>query len=297
MDVKVKGIIALVLTAFFWGTTFILVKETVSIVPLDGFLSIRFLLAGLVLLIPIFRDPKARKDLKNKWAWIYGVILGILLYASYWAQTEGLTRTTPSKAAFITGISVILVPILGIYPFRLKVSKSEWFSVLLALTGLSLMTLNFANITDINNGDALILVTAVCVAYHILLTPFARNISTITLVGIQMFVISFLATIVAIKRDSLWFPISEPSIVWITLFVTAVLASAFAFLSQTFAQKNGVSTTNVALIFSLEPIFALLIDIMVGVLPSIQGFIGMTLIFTGMIITSFKAINHIKQGI
>jgi drug/metabolite transporter (DMT)-like permease len=110
-----------------------------------------------------------------------------------------------------------------------------------------------------------------------------------------MFVISFFATIVAIMRDSLWLPSpTEPSIVWVTLFVTAVLASAFAFMSQTFAQKNGVSTTNVALIFSLEPVFALLIDIMIGVNPSFQGLIGMIFIFIGMIITSVKAINHQK---
>jgi drug/metabolite transporter (DMT)-like permease len=164
VDVKVKGIIALVLTAFFWGTTFILVKETVSIVPLDGFLSIRFALAGLIILIPTLKNPNARKDLVNKSAWVYGSILGLLLYASYWFQTEGLSRTTPSKAAFITGISVILVPILGIYPFRLKVSKEEWFSVLLAITGLSLMTLNFSNLSEINDGDAMILVTAICLA-------------------------------------------------------------------------------------------------------------------------------------
>ncbi len=283
------GTILLLFTTFFWGTTFILVKQTIAIIPLDGFITIRFLFATIILLIMVITDREALISIKSRKIWIAGSLLGFLLYLSFWFQTEGLQLTTPAKAAFITGLNVILVPIFGIYPFRKKINRYEWFSGMIALIGLALLSLNFDNISDINTGDLLILVTAICVAYHVLFTDKYRELNIKTLVFVQMLVISVLSFIVSVFRGSIWLPtFTEPSIVWITIVVTSILATAFAFVSQTYAQRSGVSSTQVALIFALEPVFALIIDIITGYIPNLQAIIGMSLILISMIISSIK---------
>ncbi len=286
MQPRQLGIFLLVITTFIWGTTFVLVKATVSIIPIDGFLFVRFALAFVILfVITLFKRDVLKYYLDIK-SWMYGFILGSLLFSSFWFQTVGLSLTTPSKAAFITGLSVILVPILGIYPFKNKLSKIEIVTAIMALIGLALMTLNIKSLSSINKGDMLILFTAISLAYHILITPLASDINEYVLVTIQTLTIATEALIFAIYRQTLWIPGNEPLIVWITVFVTAILATAFAFVSQTFAQNNGVSPPVIAIIFSLEPVFALLIDIILKVYPSFQSFIGMIIILVSMIITS-----------
>ncbi len=272
---KQTGIISLILTTFFWGSTFVLVKETVSIIPLDGFLAVRFFLGGILLFPFGIKTIKAMHlDMLKD-----GAILGTLLYLSFWFQTVGLTMTTPAKAAFITGLNVVFVPILGVF-FGRALRRIELTLSFVALIGLALMTLDISNFR-IEIGDAIIVLTAIAVALHVLYTERVSGHDPIGLVIVQLFVVSTEAYIVAMARGTVWNPFSGmnlPYIVWVTLVVTSVLATAFAFFSQTYSQNVGVPSSHIAIIFALEPIFALLIDIFRGVIPNLQIFIGMLLI-------------------
>lgn len=265
----------LVLTTFFWGSTFFLVKETVALIPLDGFLVVRFFIAAVLLTPFVLKSFEMNRVLLMK-----GLILGTLLYASFWFQTVGLTLTTPANAAFITGVNVVLVPILGgFWPFRRGISSRDLFPAIISLAGLALLTLNFENLS-INAGDAIIILTAIAVAYHVLVTDTAKSHDPIVLVTIQLYVVAIEAFVVAYFRKSIWLPwvAPQPQVVWITLVVTAVFATAFAFVSQTVAQKSGVRAGTIAIIFALEPLFALLIDVFRSIFPSIFGLIGMLMI-------------------
>ncbi len=267
----------LILTTFFWGSTFFLVKETVTYIPIDGFLTVRFLIAAVIL------TPLALRELKHtsiRGVLLPAILLGTLLYISFIFQTIGLTLTTPAKAAFITGINVVLVPIVAITPpFKKKISKTQIGTTVISLTGLALMTLDFNSLMP-QIGDMLIVVTAFAVAYHVLFTDRYANLPVYTLVTLQLYVVSLESGVLSLINSTYWIPgtANEPMIVWITLLVTAFFASAFAFVSQTFAQKVGVTPPTIAIIFALEPIFALLIDIIRMVLPTIVVIGGMILI-------------------
>ncbi|RMG21429.1 MAG: DMT family transporter [Methanobacteriota archaeon] len=273
---KQIGIISLILTTFFWGSTFFLVKETVSIIPLDGFLTVRFLFGGLILLPLNIQKVKFEKRLLG-----YSILLGTLLYGSFWFQTVGLTMTTPAKAAFITGLNVVFVPFLALLPpFRGRLRPIEIVVAMISLAGLGFLTLDFENL-EIYVGDAIIVLTAIAVAFHVLFTEQARDLDPQALVMVQLFVVAFESLIVSIVRGTFWNPLQTlevDRIVWITLMVTAILATAFAFVSQTYAQKAGVNSAHIAIIFALEPLFALIIDIFRGVMPSPQALLGMALI-------------------
>lgn len=285
MNPRKFSILTLIFTTFFWGSTFVLVKSTVAIIPLDGFITIRFSLATILLFFIAISDKQSILSLKKRCTWSVGTLLGLLLYFSFWFQTEGLVLTSPAKAAFITGLNVVLVPILGIYPFKNIITKFDWILGIISLFGLALLSLDFANITKVNQGDILILVTAICVAYHVLFTEKYNNIDIKALVFVQMVIISLCSLTMSLFRSSYWIPqFNEPQIVWITVIVTAVLATAFAFTSQTYAQQVGVKSTHIALIFVLEPVFALLIDILIKNYPSSQSIFGMILILFSMIL-------------
>ncbi|MCY3413559.1 MAG: DMT family transporter [Candidatus Heimdallarchaeota archaeon] len=287
MDNRTFGIILLVFTTFFWGSTFILVKITTSIVPLDGFITIRFFIASLIIAIIAILDAEARQSLLNRDLLKAGSILGTFLYLSFFFQTEGLQLTTPAKAAFITGFGVVLVPIFARF-MGTSIIKREQISVVLAFIGLAFLSLDFSQISIINRGDLLILITAICIALHILFTDKYDKLNIRALVLVQLLVISLESFIISLFRKSIWIPDTSTSgIIWLTLAVTAILASAFAFLSQTYAQQEGVPPHVIAIIFSLEPVFALVIDIILKLYPTVQGLIGMFLIFLAMLLVSF----------
>lgn len=279
----------LIFTTFFWGSTFVFVKSTVQLIPLDGFLVVRFGLATIIVVLFIFVDPAIYKALLKLQTWKFGAVLGTLLYASFWFQTVGLKYTTPSKAAFITGLNVILVPIVQrLPPFREKVKTSAYAIATLALLGLALMTVDFTQF-HLLWADAIIFLTALAVAYHIVVVSRAKNTNIHALLIAQLFIVFVESLVIAVLRKNTWNPFTPaPEIVWITLIFTAVLATGFAFWAQINAQQHKVKASSIALIFSLEPVFALLIDIIIKVYPTIIVLLGMALILIATLLAIFN---------
>lgn len=271
----------LVFATFFWGSTFVLVKETVSIVPIEGFLSVRFLLASIfLLLILLLSDWQQVRELANPAVLKYGFILGTILFLSFIFQTIGLSLTTPAKAAFITGLNVLFVPVFsGLPPYNKGVKRVDIVLAAMAFLGLGLMTLDFSNLS-VQFGDAIIILTAMAIAYHIIITDDAVRVAILPLLVVQLFTVSTESYLLSVVRGTTWNPLSGsyPPIVWGTVIITSLLASSFAMWAQTFAQKNHVKGAKVALIFTFEPIFALLIDIILGIIPTVPVFIGMVII-------------------
>src|SRR5512134_593375 len=128
--------LALVFNTFVWGSTFILVKRALDDSSAILFVSIRFLIATLVIAW-LFR---------RRWNWDRvairgGLLAGVCLFAGYAFQTAGLKLTTPSKAAFLTGLSIVMVPLLSSLVYRVYPHVSEAIGVVLATVGMGLMTL------------------------------------------------------------------------------------------------------------------------------------------------------------
>jgi drug/metabolite transporter (DMT)-like permease len=282
----------LLFVAFIWGTTFVLVENAIAFLPPFLFNSIRFTFAALSLFIVLFffyRRLLQAIDWKLIGA---GVILGIWLFSGYLFQTVGLLYTTSSKAGFITGLSVVLVPLFAYFLLKQSVSRNALLGIIVALFGLYLLT--FGDIHGMNIGDLLVLFCAISFALQIVLTgKYAPHYPTLVLAFIQISTVAVLSSIGALFKGEWNILIQRPAIllepvIILAMLVCAILATAFAYMAQTELQKF-TTPTRVALIFATEPVFAALTDIWWnGRWLSFTGVIGCLLILGGMILSELK---------
>jgi drug/metabolite transporter (DMT)-like permease len=277
---KIRAGILLLITTFFWGVTFTLVKDAITQVDVFVFLSQRFLIAA-VLMLPFALFRLDRMNLK---LFLYGMILGILLFASYAFQTVALKYTSASNAGFLTGLNVVLVPLFGALLFKLPIGRNIRWGVGLAVAGLFLLCTNGR--LSFNNGDALATICGGCVALHLLFTSrFARHASSdvYLLTVLQLGVVGLLSLAAAGIRGQevlVWHPV----LLW-PLVICVLIATIFAFLVQTSMQKF-ISPSHTALIFCTEPVFAAFYAYYAaGERLGVFGFSGALLILAGMIVS------------
>src|SRR5262245_58091791 len=140
--------LTLIFVTFIWVTTFVVTKEVMNGMPPLNYLSVRFLVATLLLAIISYKTWATI----NRQAVIGGVALGALLYGGFFTQAIGLAYTTPAKTAFVTGVSVILVPFFGYFFAGMAVTAEHLLAVLLAAFGFGLLTFPETN-EGINVGD------------------------------------------------------------------------------------------------------------------------------------------------
>jgi len=265
------GVLLLVLVTVIWGSTFAVIKETIQIVPVPILLAVRFSFAALFLL---WVKPE-RKTL------IPGLILGLLSFAGYATQTIGMLTTSASKAAFITGLSVILTPIVGAIWLRQRIPGRVWLAALLAIIGLGLMTLNPNEGVVI--GDLWVLGTALAYALYIVyLGEIAVHHKPIVLTSLQIIVVAVLSWGWAVPHLSVLKELSLSALS--ALLYLALFATALVLWLQALAQRV-VPAYAAALIFALEPVFAAIFAyFMLGETLSLQGWLGGGLVVIAMIL-------------
>src|SRR5439155_5764846 len=205
------------------------------------FVAIRFLIATLVIAW-FFRG---RWNLRSGHA-RGGILAGVFLFGGYAFQTAGLNLTTPSKAAFLTGLSVVMVPLLSSLVYRVYPHVSEGIGVVLATVGMGLMTLQ-GNTGGVTRGDVLVILCALSFAAHIVvLGHYAKEMPFELLAVLQ------LAVTTALAIGSFWWvekPFFHPSAtLWLTLLVSSLLSTALAFTVMAWAQQI-TTATRAALIF------------------------------------------------
>jgi drug/metabolite transporter (DMT)-like permease len=267
----------LVLVSLFWGLTFVLVKDAVAIVDVFAFLGQRFVLAGALMLPLLLLRPKgfSLRVLAR------GSLLGVLLFGAFAFQTFGLMLTTASNAAFVTGLNVVLVPILGGMLFGRIISGRVWGSALLASAGLFLLTTG--GTLALGSGDMLVLACALCVALQILFTGrYAGEEDIFWLSGIELITVGGLSTLCGWAGGTEVF-FYEPRILSALVFC-ALFASVFAFVVQT-AMQRFTTPTRTALVFCMEPVFgALFAVLLIGERVGPVGLTGAGLILAAMIL-------------
>ncbi|MBW2672555.1 MAG: DMT family transporter [Deltaproteobacteria bacterium] len=271
----------LLITTLFWGVTFVVVKQAVQQVGVFPFLSQRFGLAFLILLaICLIVKRPLRKEYLTR-----GVVLGVLLFGAFAFQTMALLYATASNTAFLTGLNVVLVPVIGATFLRHSVTLNMKLGVILATAGLFLLCTNGG--WGLNRGDILGITCAVCIALHLIFTGrFARASDVYWLTTVQIGVVALLSALVAQAKGNeilVW----HPEILW-ALVICVLLATIFAFLVQT-AMQRFTSPTHTALIFCMEPVFAALYAYWaIGERFGVRGLIGAACILTGMIISEIS---------
>ena len=251
--------IGLVLTAVFWGLGFVVTKNALDMVGPVTFTGWRFLSAALIV-TPIFAVHHRRKQLRwNNYPLTMGSAAGLLLAAGYILQTIGLEQTASGKAAFITGIHVVLVPVFAAIFLRKPPKRTVVLGVIIALGGLALLSLDLQSERTFQKGDIWILTSAVSYALHIVMINYlVERYDSLALATQQLWAI----TIACIFSSFLFeYPGMDTldqvrPILWHVLF-TGAFGSLFALFMLTKAQEY-VSATKTGLILILETVFGAL---------------------------------------
>jgi drug/metabolite transporter (DMT)-like permease len=240
--------LALIGIASVWGLTFVMVQDAIRELPTMAFLAYRFIPAALIVAVVFHRQLRAL----TRGGWRAGAVMGVFLTGGYIFQTLGLEETTASNTGFITGLFVVLTPVLGAVFLRQRIPVIAWAAAGFAMVGLWLLS---GGSDDFNlRGDGLVLLCAFSLAAHILATASAvKRYDVGALLAIQLGVVGVVSLAIAAMAGDLEPP--EGATVWSALIVTSLIASALGFFVQTFAQQHA-PPARTALILAAEPAFA-----------------------------------------
>jgi drug/metabolite transporter (DMT)-like permease len=252
---KLKADLLLICCTLIWGATFVLVKDALDNASVFVFLALRFLLATVMLILMYGRQLRTvgASGLRA------GALIGCCMFGGYAFQTAGLELTTPSKAAFITGFFVVLVPVLLAFFGSRRAPLWVWFGALSAFAGLYFLAVPSSGLTALNRGDLLILACAFMFALHVIsIGHYSIRYSAGALTLIQV-AVTALFTIICVPLFAL-IGAEQPRVVWtpgliLAVVTTGIFATAVAFSAQVWAQQY-TSATHAAIIFTLEPVFA-----------------------------------------
>lgn len=247
---RTQAELAILLVAVIWGVTFVVVKEALADIGPFLFLGIRFIIAFLVLALLSFDNIKQIKTSTLS----AGSLLGSFLFIGYVFQTVGLKYTTASNAAFISGISVVLVPIIyAIINLNWPAFKTM-LAAFIAVTGLFLMSVDEG--FYLAHGDILVLICAFGFALHVVFVDrFSFRHNPVAITGVQILFVGLVCLIISFFVEPIPSRLSANTIV--AIFITAVFATAIAYLLQNALQQYS-TPSRFAVILTSEPIFAAL---------------------------------------
>ena len=270
---------ALLTVSAAWGFSFVVMKDAIQRQSVNNFLFTRFTLAVIVMILIRPQVIKLfTKDLLQR-----GGLAGIFLGLGYIAQTLGLERTGAAITGFITGLYVVLTPLIASFVLKEKITKFTWYCIALATFGLGLLSIRGFSV---GIGEMFVLASAFLFAAHIIaLSKWSSGRDVYAMTVIQLSMCAILAGFAsAIEGYSL----PPDTGVWGVVIFTAVFATAVAFIVQTWSQAH-MSATKVAVILTMEVVFAAVFAIVLGgERLTIQTAIGGVLVVVAMYLIVLK---------
>jgi drug/metabolite transporter (DMT)-like permease len=300
MSRSLKAHILLVLVTFAWGATFVSVKDALTNVSPLLFNFLRMASASVALVAVFWREmprlthiSQQKRDMGHPNGPVSmimgGTLLGIFLWAGYSFQTVGLKYTTPSKSAFITGMAVVLVPLIVAISGRRLPNRWTVAGVLSAFAGLYLMTIPSSegfSLAGINRGDLLTIGCPVSFALHIYTMGKLMQRYSFKPIAVMQVAVATLLMGATIPLERLHFVATGEAI--FAILFTGLICTAAAFSIQAWAQQF-TPPTHTALIFVLEPVFAALTSyVLLGEHLGTRGTVGATLIFSGILVSELR---------
>jgi hypothetical protein len=270
---------ALLFVAAAWGLAFVVMKDAIQRQSVNNFLFTRFFLAVIVMLII---RPQVIKHFNKelvKRAGLAGTFLGF----GYIFQTLGLDRTGAAITGFITGLYVVVTPLLAAVFLKERISKFIWFCIFIATIGLALLSVQGFSV---GIGEMLVLMSAIFFAFHIIaLSKWSSGNDAYAMTIIQLFVCALMAGIASIPEG--YAPPPDNG-VWAVVVFTAVFATAIAFIVQTWSQAH-LSATKVAVILTMEVVFAAFFAVIFGnEILTLQVLLGGGLVLLAMYLIVLK---------
>ena len=279
---KIIAQIGLLLTALIWGATFIIVKDAIHLVTFPPFIfaSVRFTLAALCVIF-LFDFKYIKEDSLGP------SLCGIILFIGYGFQNYGLEATTPTNSAFITSISVLMVPII-LYLLKIEqVSLRIWISVILAFIGIQMISPEGFNI-----GDKLTFGCAFSFAIHIIMQDRFNKDRVINFFVIQSLVAAFLSFLASLAVEDITKVIFSNEAI-IAVLITGILGTTFALLVMIWAQKI-LSASETAIIIAMEPVFAALFSVYFGYeVLGLSSYIGAAIVIFSIIFCELSRNNKL----
>ncbi len=295
-----KNDLLLLLAAGIWGFAFVAQRVGMRYIGPFTFNGVRFALGSLSLTpLIIFRNRRNRKASQNQThqshnssILLYGLIAGSILFAASSFQQIGIVYTTAGKAGFITGLYVVLVPLVGLF-WGQRAGAGRWIGAILAAIGLY-----FLSVTSdfrVEKGDFLVLISALFWTAHVqvigLLSP---KTDPIKLASIQFAVCSLLSIISAFAFETV--NLSTILEAAIPLLYGGLLSAGIAFTLQVVAQQRA-HPAHAAIIMSLESVFAVIGGwIILGETLSPRGLFGSALMLTGMITSQIAMVRGMVKN-
>lgn len=266
----------LLAVTFVWGTTFVIVHQAVETVPPLLFVALRFTVASVVVTPWII----ARHGLPDPRCIRAGAVVGVWLFLGFALQTAGLVETTPARAAFITGLAVVLVPPFLILFYRRKPSGASLVGVALATIGLALLTGMSGG--GFGRGDLLVLGCAAAFALQILAVDrYTTSIGPARLLLVELFTVAVLAWPASLLFES--GRMGGTEIAWGAILFTALVATLGALWGQNWAQQR-TPPTRAGVILTMEPVFAAAYSYLaIGERLGWSAILGSALILAGML--------------
>ena len=248
------AIAALFFATLAWGSTFVLVKDGISKMPLLDLMAWRWLIASVVLIA--IRPRVLRAD---RTTMLRGAAIGAITFIGYVTQTIGLQTVSASVSGFITGMFVVFTPLFGWLFLRERLTGGVWLSVVLAVVGLGFLSLRG---WSVGAGELWTLAGAAMWALQILLLAlWATRENAATLATMQLSTTAVLFLVTGTVDGGLEMPPSTD--VWIAIWVLAIFGSVFAFTLQAWGQSH-LDATRAAVIFTFEPVFASVFGVWFG---------------------------------
>ena len=279
--------LALLAVTLVWGSTFVLVQESLRILPPYRFLALRFGVGSLVMLAlygrRLWQAPRRQV--------LIAAGIGAILFAGYASQTIGLQFTTAARSGFVTGLAVVLVPVIGVILLRQRPPLGAVTGVVLATAGLFFLSWpgwEGASATVLR-GDLITLVCSVAFAVQIVLVgKYAPAMDPMALTTAQLLAVTLLSGLFSLGEPPSVVT-DFPPWVWAGIVFMGVAATALAFAVQSKAQRF-TTPTHVALIFAMEPVFsAIFAWLLTGEVLTGRSLAGCLLILSGMIVAETRS--------
>lgn len=284
----------LLLAAVIWGTAFVAQRVGMESMGPLSFNAVRFALGALVVLplalrrggIEAEEAPPLRRLLGA------GSIMGLVLFLGASLQQFGLVYTTAGKAGFITGLYVVIVPILGA-AFGHRVPAMVWLGAMLATAGLYLLSVGES--FRMAYGDLVVLAAALFWALHVLAVGrYVRRHAGVRLAAIQFTVCAGASLLLALLFEDLsWRAMLEA---WVPIVYAGVFSVGVAYTLQLVGQRRAIPA-HAAIILSLEAVFAALAGwLILGEQLGLRGLLGCALMLAGMLAAQLAVIRAGRAG-
>lgn len=289
MSRKQKADLSLVLVTIGWGASFILAKQALVELEVFNFLAIRFLLAFAISML-FFIKPMLRM---NRETLTYGLGLGVVLFLAFSIQTLGLSYTSVSNSAFITGLSVVMVPLMTAAMEKRRPEVKVLIGSITAVLGLGLLTMTGSAI-HFNIGDVLTLVGALFFATHIIGVGMApKKAAAIPMGLLQIGTVGVLSLITSLVVEKPSLSMSFDT--GLAVLVLALVCTAGAYIVQNVAQKY-TTATRTALIYAMEPVFAAASGfVLLGEVLAPIALVGAGLILTGTLLSELPLLDRLYE--